>query len=75
MWIARSKIMGKDANGKDLTELGLYYYKPIKTKHSLHWRCSYNDRHSCYYYIDSKLFPEVTFENSPKKVELKIKTK
>ena len=75
MWIARSKIMGKDANGKDLTELGLYYYKPVKTKHSLHWRCAYNDMHSCYYYIDRKLFPEVTFSNSPIEVELKLKTK
>ena len=25
-----------------------------------------------YYYIDDDLFPEVTFENSPKKVELKL---
>lgn len=25
-----------------------------------------------YYYIDDNLFPEVTFENSPKRVEIKL---
>lgn len=32
----------------------------------------YNDDYSFHVYIDDKLFPEVTFENSPQEVELKL---
>lgn len=32
----------------------------------------YNDDNSFHAYIDEKLFPEVTFENSPQAVELKL---
>lgn len=27
---------------------------------------------NCYYFLDEHLFPEITFENSPKQVELKL---
>lgn len=71
MWIARSKKVGVDSKGKDITDLYLYYYKPVKTKNIFH--CAYKDIYRCYYLIDSRLFPEVTFENSPQEVEIKIK--
>lgn len=32
----------------------------------------YNDDIAFHAYIDDKLFPEVTFENSPQEVELKL---
>lgn len=60
MWIAR------DSYG-----LWLFVYKPVKkvTNNDKYFSKKSNIR----YLLDSNLFPEVTFENSPMKVELVIK--
>lgn len=59
LWIAR------DSYG-----LWLFAHKPIKciTNGDKYFSRQNNIRYS----IDSFLFPEITFENSPKKIELNI---
>ena len=58
MWIARDK---------DGT-LSLYGDKPVIEKY-----CDYYSTCLDYYLpLDKELFPEVTFENSPQEVELKL---
>jgi hypothetical protein len=60
MWIARDK---------DGT-LGFYRFKP-RSKNGM-WASKFlNDVG----FLGNDLFPEVTFENSPQEIELKIKTK
>ena len=61
LWIARSEC-------GDLT---LYKTKPKKEVSMLSTTTYWNDRNESFT-IDNRLFPEVTFENSPKKVELKL---
>lgn len=58
LWIAR----GLDG------DLYLYPNKPIKKDYRFTCRTIYDD---CII-LDSDTFPEVTFENSPKEVELKL---
>ena len=58
MWIAR------DADG----ELYLYPNKPIKGDYRFTCRYVYDD----YIALNCDDFSEVTFENSPKEVELKL---
>lgn len=61
LWIARDK------DG----ELCLYKTKPWKRENTDY----YNDEFDCDDYfmnIDEDLFPEITFENSPQQVELKL---
>lgn len=62
-WIARDK------NNK----LYLYREKPFKGDAIFSCQC-YNNAKSWdeYFELDESLFPEVTFENSPKEVELKL---
>lgn len=65
LWIARDK------DG----ELCLYRNKPelVKIEENTNeefWQDSSNDGYYCY--LDSSEFPEVTFENSPQEVELKL---
>ena len=61
LWIARDKS----------GDLCLFRKKPI-------YRYSYNFKHEDWFdgdfltVIDSKSFPEITFENSPQEVELKL---
>lgn len=70
LWIAREK------NGS----LRLYASKPIEIGgyfhiHDGYTRIDYGTRQVAGWYIDGinrKLFPEVTFENSPQQVELKL---
>ena len=57
MWIARDKDGG----------LFLYDTLPIEREDYFECRRGYD----CYH-LDSKLFPEVTFEESPQKVELRL---
>lgn len=59
MWIAR------DSYG-----LWLFVYKPVKciTNGDKYFSRQNNIR----YLIDSSLFPEIIFENSPKEIELKL---
>lgn len=58
MWIAR------DTDG----ELYLYPNKPIKGDYRFTCKYVYDD----YIALNSDYFPEITFENSPKQVELKL---
>lgn len=61
LWIARDKQ----------NCLGLYYEKPRWEKHSI---SQIEDWYDGYFlgYLDSNEFPEVTFENSPRKVKLEL---
>lgn len=61
MWISRS------ANG----DLQLHSDKPLLLDECECWTSFFTDGED--YSIDYKLFPEVTYENSPQKVELKLK--
>lgn len=61
IWIARDK------DG----ELCLYKTKPWKRVNTTH----HNDQFDCddsFMNIDNDLFPEVTYENSPQEIELKL---
>lgn len=58
LWIARTK------SGK----LGLYPFKPLYDNIYDLWICKLG-----VLIIDKKLFPEITFENSPQMVKLVIK--
>ena len=60
-WIARSEC----------GYLTLYKTKPKKEVSMLSMKTYWNDGNESFT-IDNRLFPEVTFENSPKKVELKL---
>ena len=65
LWIARDK------NG----ELCLYRNKPelVKIEENTNdefWQDSSNDGYYCY--LDNSEFSEITFENSPQEVELKL---
>ena len=64
LWIARDKDGG----------LYLYNYKPCKNETLERFTCSIksNGEWSEEYELNSYLFPEVTFENSPMEVELKL---
>ena len=65
LWIAR------DPNNS----LSISNYKLIYREFVQRWippKEYYNDNTSFHIYIDIKLFPEVTFENSPQEVELKL---
>ena len=57
LWIARTK------SGK----LGLYLFKPLYSNTYDLWICKFG-----VLIVDKKMFPEVTFENSPKRVEIKL---
>ena len=59
LWIARDK------DG----ELCLYKTKPWKRINTTH-HCDQFDCDDSFMTIDSDLFPEVTFENSPRKMKL-----
>ena len=54
--------------------LFLYNYEPCKNKISGRFTCSIklNGEWSEEYELNSHLFPEITFENSPQEVELKL---
>ena len=60
LWIARTK------SGK----LGLYPFIPLYDNIYDLWICKLG-----VLIIDKKLFPEITFENSPQQVELKLVNK
>ena len=64
LWIARDKDGG----------LYLYNYEPCKNKISERFTCGIkpNGEWSEEYELDCHLLPEVTFENSPQEVELKL---
>ena len=61
MWIARDK------------DGGLYLYS--NTPRINHYRDTFKAQYGSFFSIDSHLLPEVTFENSPQEVEIKLKTK
>ena len=56
LWVARDKNV----------DLALYDVEPTENGFG-YWESSGN-----YYEIDWRLFPEVTFENSPKKISVEI---
>lgn len=64
LWAARDKDGG----------LYLYDYEPCKNKISGRFTCSIksNGEWSEEYELNSQLLPQVTFENSPQVVELKL---
>ena len=64
LWIARDKDGG----------LYLYNYEPCKNKISGRFTCCIKPKGewSEEYELNSHLLPEVTFENSPQEVELKL---
>jgi hypothetical protein len=57
LWIARDKDGGLFLYSKEPTLYGDYYDSPIGT---------------LFGELDNYIFPEVTFENSPQEVELKL---
>lgn len=59
LWIAR------DFNER----LYLYEKKPELNPCNNEFYCIYGEK---FYQLDIELFPEITFENSPKEVELKL---
>lgn len=61
LWIAKS----------ERGYLTLYKTKPKKEVSMLSMTTYWNDGNESFT-IDSRLFPEVTFENSPQEVELKL---
>ena len=61
LWIARNEV----------GNLKLFKEKPHKEVSMLSMKNYWNDGKDSYT-IDSYLFPEVTFENSPREVELKL---
>lgn len=58
MWLCRDKY----------ERLMLCSSKPVLSELKTRWVCEGNNM-----YIDFRLYPEVTFENSPQEVELVIK--
>lgn len=64
LWIVRDKDGG----------LFLYNYEPCKNKISGKFTCCIkpNGEWSEVYRLNSHLLPEITYENSPQEVELKI---
>lgn len=67
LWIARDTD----------NSLGISNYKLIYAGLTQGWRppkefYNYDNPFNFHVYIDSNLFPEVTFENSPQKIELKL---
>ena len=65
LWIARDKDKSLSISNHKLIYAGLVQgWIPPKEY--------YNDNYSFHVYIDDKLFPEVTFENSPQEIELKL---
>lgn len=64
-WVAR--------NGSGPNDLGLHVYtvKPDRMKNRREW----NGHGEMSYLIDSRLFPDITWESEPKEVELIIKRK
>lgn len=60
MWISRN------VNG----DLNLHSTEPEKLKEAECWTSFFNNGMD--YSIDYKLFPEITFENSPQQVEIKL---
>ena len=60
MWISR------DGNG----DLHLHNAKPELLEDCEYWTSFFNNGED--YKIDHKLFPSVTFENSPQQVEIKL---
>ena len=65
LWVARDKDGG----------LYLYNYEPYKNIISGRFTCGIkpNGKWSEEYELNSHLLPEVTFENSPQEIELKLK--
>lgn len=66
LWIARDVCN---------IRLKLFFEKPVEQEGS--WVVKHTDKFNRMYYgnsisIDNGLFPEVTFENSPQEVELKL---
>lgn len=57
MWIARNK------DGS----LALFRYKPLRIRYD-----TFDRLRGDFIELDKKLYPEVTFENSPVEVELKL---
>ena len=53
---------------RDRTGLWLYTTKPI----FYHNRNEFDAENGDTFYIDEDMFPEVTFENSPQQVEIKL---
>ena len=66
LWIARDKDGG----------LYLYNYEPHKNESLGRFTCGIksNGKWSEEYELNSQLLPEITFENSPQEVELKLIT-
>lgn len=64
LWIARDKD----------DDLYLYNYKPCKNEDSGRFTCGVQPygKWSEEYELERDLFPELTFENSPQEVELKL---
>lgn len=64
MWIARDR---------HTLELWLYKFKPIKFEGDYYYSDSSEDEDidNCFQ-LGTSLFPEVTFENSPQEVEIKL---
>lgn len=65
MWLARDK---------DRT-LYLYSSKPIKREDMNFWDLDEEDRDEYVNQIDSRLFPEVTYENSPQEIKISFVNK
>ena len=70
MWIARDKNGSLSLYACKPIEIGGYFYV-----HDGSARIDYGTKYAAGWYIDGinrNLFPEITFENSPQMVELKL---
>lgn len=70
LWLARNKSCKTSERGDVIisTEPPYWGYNPVNDDFT--WVAPYNSESAMF--EDSKLFPELTFENSPLKVELRI---
>lgn len=65
LWIARDKDNSLSISNYKLVYAGIIQGWTLPKEY-------YDDGNSFHVYIDDKSFPEVTFENSPMEVELKL---
>lgn len=69
MWIARNEDIKLDEITLEKGSLYVSVNKPHMENDSLRkWWCATGD----YGYLPSSLFPEITFDNSPKKIKIEL---
>ena len=71
MWIARDKKQSAYSEN-EMPSLYLFKSKPCFESNLGYWEPNKLDLEANFFEIDNNLFPELTFENSPQEVEIKL---